>query len=471
MEHYDLFVIGAGPGGYVAAVRAAKLGLKTAVAERGQVGGTCLNRGCIPTKALLHAAQVYRDVKECARFGVTAEAVGYDMKSVYEYKEDSVEQLRKGVCSLLEQNGVMLYRGSACLHKDRRISIAGADGETVCCTASRVLLAAGSVPSKIRIPGAELAAVVSSDDLLREPPHGKRLVIIGGGVIGVEFATAFASYGWEISIVEAKAQLLPAMDREISQNLKMILKKRGITSYTDTRVEEISRDEENGECVCRLASKGKAMNLFADQVLVAVGREACITGLTDEDVTVAAECGRLLVDEHFKTSLDGVYAVGDVIGGMQLAHLASAQGIAAVEDICGVPRSVDVNLVPSCVYTDPEIACVGITEEEAKKSGKEVICGKFVMSANGKSLLTKQERGFIKLVFEKDTETLLGAQLMCARATDMIGELALAVENGLDCADLVKVMRAHPTFYEAVTEAAGSAKGEAIHIAPPRKRR
>lgn len=471
MEHYDLFVIGAGPGGYVAAIRAAKLGMKTAVAERGQVGGTCLNRGCIPTKALLHAAQVYRDVKDCARFGVTAEAVGYDMKSVYEYKEESVKQLREGVRSLLEQNGVTLYRGSACLHKDRRISIAGEEGETVCCTASHVLLAAGSAPAKIRIPGAGLAEVVSSDDLLREPPEGTRLVIIGGGVIGVEFATVFASYGWEISIVEAEAQLLPAMDREISQNLKMILKKRGITSYTDSSVEEISKDEESGECICRLTSKGKALDLYADRVLIAVGRSACLTGLTDEDVEIAADRGRILVDDHFKTSLDGVYAIGDVIPGMQLAHLASAQGIAAVEDMCGVPRSVDVNLVPSCVYTDPEIACVGLTEEEAKKSGREVMCGKFVMSANGKSLLTKQERGFIKLVFEKDTEILLGAQLMCARATDMIGELALAVENGLDYADLVKVMRAHPTFYEAVTEAAESAKGEAIHIAPPRKRR
>lgn len=466
-QQYDLIVIGAGPGGYVAAIKAAKLGLKTAVVEQDHVGGTCLNRGCIPAKAMLHASALYREMKESGRFGVFASDVTFDYEKIVAYKEDTTNQLVQGVEQLFKANGVTLITGKGTLCPDREVRVEK-DGEIQSYQAKHVILASGSKPFILPIPGMELPGVITSDELfqLRELP--KSLAIIGGGVIGVEFATAFASLGCEVTILEAMPRLIPNMDKEIAQSLKLILKKRGVDIHTSAAVQCVT--EEDGQYVCHYVEKEEEKSVAAQYVLCAVGRRPNTEGLFGEGVMPEMERGRITVDEHFETSLAGVYAIGDAVKGMQLAHTASAQGIVTAEYLAGEKPSVDLNVVPSCVYTDPEIASVGVTEEAAKEAEIPVKVGKVIMSTNGKTLISREERGFIKVLAREEDQVILGAQMMCARATDMIGELATAVANGMTVEQMERAMRAHPTYNEAVGEAFEELTGGAIHIAPKKKR-
>lgn len=464
-NHYDLFVIGAGPGGYEAAIKAAQLGMKVALAEKDKIGGTCLNRGCIPTKALLHAAGIYQELKSCEEYGISAKECGFQMDGIYEYKNNTLEQLRQGTEQLIVANGITILRGSACIQPDKKIQMNLITGEVEEYEADYILIATGSMPMPLSIPGVELPGVLTSDDILDRNQNMQKLLIIGGGVIGVEFATIFSSFGCEVTIIEAMPSLLSNLDREISQNLKMIFKKRGINIYCDS---VFQKAEIQDKLICTFTQKDKTMDLETDKILIAVGRKANIEGLFAGGLSPELTKGRVKVDENFVTSIPGIYAIGDVIGGKQLAHLASAQGIAAVEHMKDKKPAVNLEVVPACVYTNPEIASVGITEEEAKKMGVKVKTGKFIMSANGKSIITKEERGFIKLIFEEETEILLGAHLMCARATDMIGELTLAITNKLNIDGLSLAMRAHPTYEEAIGEAVLDSRRQAIHIAPRR---
>ena len=295
------------------------------------------------------------------------------------------------------------------------------------------------------------------------------LIIIGGGVIGTEMASVYAALGKQVTIVEAAERILPTMDREISQNMSMILKKRGVEIYTSALVSEISQ-QEDGLC-CHFTAKKEEKTAEADTILLSVGRRPCVGQLFADSFAVdCTERGFVMVDENFRTSVPSIYAVGDVIGRIQLAHAAESQGIAAVEHMQGQPVSVRHDLVPSCVYTTPEIAMVGITVDEAKKEGRAVITGKYVMSGNAKTVIEQQDRGFVKLVFDQESEVLLGAQLMCARATDLISELTTAIAAGLTREQLAGIMRPHPTFSEGITEAAEAAVGQSIHSMPSRRR-
>ena len=387
-EKFDVVVIGAGPGGYVAAIKSAKLGMKTAVIEEREVGGTCLNRGCIPAKAMIHASTLYREIKEADRFGISASDVTYDFEKILEYKEQT------------------------------------------------------TVP--------------------------KSLVIIGGGVISVEFATVYSALGSKVTILEAMPRLVPNMDKEIAQNLKLILKKRGVESHTSAAVQGVHM--EGDTCICTFVEKEKEQTVEAEYVLCAVGRCPNTDGLFAEGAAPDMERGRVLVNDKFESSIPGVYAIGDLIFGAQLAHAASAQGIVVAEQLAGKEPSVNLDVVPGCVYTDPEIASAGITEDAAKEQGIKVKTGKFIMSANGKSLITKEERGFIKIVADEETDVILGAQMMCARATDMIGEFVTAIANKMTVAQLLKGMRAHPTYNEGIGEALEEAEGGAIHVVPKKKK-
>lgn len=467
MEKFDVIVVGAGPGGYVAAIKAAKEGLKTAIVENRKVGGTCLNRGCIPAKAMIHASSLYREMKEAERFGVSAESVTFDYEKIVSYKEETTEKLVQGIEQLLKGNGVTILSGKGTLEADRVVCVKGEEGEERY-TAENIILAAGSKPLVLPIPGLDLPGVLTSDELfkLREMP--KSLVIIGGGVISVEFASVYANLGCKVTIVEAMPRLIPNMDKEIAQNLKMILKKRGVDIHTSAAVQRV--EEEDGQYTCVFLEKEKEVRVSAQYVLCAVGRCPNTDGLLGEGVEALMERGRFVVDENFKTGIDGVYAIGDLVKGMQLAHLASAQGAYVAEKLAGKEPTNALEYVPGCVYTDPEIASVGMTEDEAKERGIEVKTGKFIMSANGKSLITKEERGFIKVIVDKETDVILGAQMMCARATDMIGEFVTAVANGLTAAQLLKGMRAHPTYNEGVAEALEEVHGGAVHVMPKRKR-
>lgn len=464
---FDVIVIGGGPGGYVAAIKSAKEGFKTAVVEDIRVGGTCLNRGCIPAKAMIHASHLYREAKEASRFGVHCADVTYNYEEILTYKESTTDKLVSGVEQLLKANGVTQLTGHGTLEEGNKVSVKCGEEVNVY-EADKVIIATGSKPVILPLPGMDLKGVLTSDELfqLREVPES--LAIIGGGVISVEFATVFAALGSKVTIVEAMPRLLPNMDKEISQNLKMILKKRGIDSHTGASVKSVS--ENNGMLSVNFEEKGKEVSVEAQYVLCAVGRRPNTEGLFGENVSLEMDRNFIKVDENFKTSMDNVYAIGDVVRGMQLAHVASAQGIYVVEKLANKETSINLSAVPGCVYTDPEIASVGLTEEEAKEKGIEVKVGKFIMSANGKSLITQEERGFIKIVVDANTDVVLGAAMMCARATDMVGEFVTAVANKLTAHDLIRGMRSHPTYNEGIGEALEDAMGEAIHIAPKRRR-
>lgn len=466
-QTYDLVVIGAGPGGYVAAIKAAKLGLHTAVIEDREVGGTCLNRGCIPAKAMIHASSLYREMKESGQFGVLADQVRYDYGKIKAYKEETSANLRQGVEQLFTANGVTLIRGKGTLIAEKVIEVHTDEG-TERIHAGHVILASGSKPLILPIEGMDLPNVLTSDELFALPEVPKSLIVIGGGVISVEFATVFAALDCEVTIIEALPKILPNLDKDISQNLKMILKKRGIDIHTGASVQGVKADGE--ELICTFLEKEKPVEVKAQYVLCAVGRVAMTSGLLGDGLSLEMERGRLVVNEHFETSMKDVYAIGDVIKGMQLAHTASAQGTYVAEMLAGRTPEVDLSVVPSCVYTNPEIASVGITEEEAKEKDISIRVGKFIMSANGKSLISKEERGFIKVITGEESHVVLGAQMMCARATDMIGEFATAVANGLTAEQLLKTMRAHPTYNEGVAEALEELFDGAIHVAPRKKR-
>ena len=466
-QHYDVMVIGAGPGGYVAAIRAAKLGLHVAVVEEDRAGGTCLNRGCIPAKAMIHAAETYRSAREADRFGVETGRVSFDYGKILAYKEETTDALVQGVEQLLAGNGVDRLAGKGTLLAGKKVRVTTEEKEEVY-AADHIILAAGSKPLLLPIPGMDLPGVLTSDGLFRLQECPESLAIIGGGVISVEFATAFAGLGTKVTILEALPRLVPNLDKEISQNLKMILKKRGVDIHTSASVQEVA--EEDGRYVLRFTEKEQKREVSARYVLCAVGRVPNTEGLFAEDALPDMERGRVLVDEKFETSIPGVYAIGDLIFGMQLAHTASAQGTVVAEHLAGRSASVDLSVVPSCVYTDPEIASVGLTEEAAKEQGIPVRVGKFSMSANGKSLISREERGFVKILAAEESGVILGAQMMCARATDMIGELATAVANGLTAKQLLRGMRAHPTYNEGVGEALEELEGGAVHVMPRRKR-
>ena len=467
MSQYQLIVIGAGPGGYEAAIRAAQLGLKTAVIENRDIGGTCLNRGCIPTKALLHSAGLYRGVKEFESVGLKAEGVSFDISKVHVRKNEVITQMRSGIEQLIEANKIDVYRGTGTITGEHDVVVDTEDGKTEL-TADNILVATGSVPSRPPIPGLDLPNVGTSDEFLfLEDKLYDNVLIIGGGVIGVEFASIYQSFGCHVTIVEAMDRILPPMDKEISRNLDMILKKRGVKIYTGAMVSKI--EEIGNGLSCHFTRKGKEEVVEADGILVSIGRRPNTQGLFAEGFEVEMERGRIITDDEFKTSIPSIRAIGDVTAKIQLAHMASAQGICAVEMIAGEEPSIDLNVVPGCVYTDPEIATVGMTEDEAKAAGIAVRKGKYIMFGNGKTVIEQADRGFMKVLFDKETDVILGAQLMCCRATDMISELATAIVNKLTSADLGKVIRPHPTFTEAVTEAVESAHGRAILLAPVKK--
>lgn len=499
-EKYDLVVIGAGPGGYVAAIHGAKKGLRTAVIEQGKSGGTCLNRGCIPTKAMIHAAGEYRRAREGGRFGVSASSVKFDYEEILKYRQETVESLVSGVDHLLKTNGVTVIRGKGRLEKageggSGHIVSADTGEERLMLEAGRVILAAGSEPAGLPITGADLPGVVNSDGLFAMDHAPESLVIIGGGVIGMEFATVFTDLGTEVTVLEALPRILENFDKEISRNLQMIMKKRGTRIQAGVSVKEIRPSAEDpSKLVCVYEGKGGQEEAEADTILIAAGRRPVTEGLFSTDIPLAFDGKFIAVDENMQTCIPGIYAIGDLIGGMQLAHEASAEGTRAAQHIAmssglsrpegpdagekaqdfreqeANPFHQDLRVIPGCVYTDPEIAVAGMDEEQAKESGEEYAVGKFIMSANGKSLITGEERGFIKVIASADSGRILGAQMMCARATDMIGEFVTAIANSLTVDDMLRGVRAHPTYSEGIGEALEDVFGESTHTAPKKRR-
>ena len=472
-DKFDLVVIGAGPGGYEAAVEGVQKGMKVALVENRELGGTCLNRGCIPAKTILHTAELYHELQSGPSIGLTAREPVIDMEMVQKRKDEVLEQLRKGIASLMKTNRISVFYGTGTILDREHVKVAlsgektgekaeeqpdGQKQDQVVLETGHILIATGSVPACPPIPGSSLPGVVTSDGLLDKKDLFEHLIIIGGGVIGMEFASVYSSLGHGVTVIEALDRILPTMDKEIAQNLKMIMKKRNVDIHTGAKVEEILRTEDGAGLICRYVEKDKPCEARADGILIAAGRRAYTGGLiTDESSQevkdMAMERGRIVTDETYETSVPGIYAIGDVTGGIQLAHAATAQGRNAVAHMAGEDMVIRTDIIPSCVYTNPEIGCVGISADEAKARGMEAVTKKYIMSANGKSILSQQERGFIKVVADSGSHRILGAQMMCARATDMISQFAVAMANGLTLEDMAKVIFPHPTFSEGILEA------------------
>ena len=459
---HDLIIIGSGPGGYEAAIRARQNGLSVLLFEKGDIGGTCLNRGCIPTKALLHAAELLECMKTADEWGIHA-AASLDADILYCRKSAVVADLRGGIEQLLKAHGVEVVNAEAAFLGNGNVRANGIVYE-----AASVILATGSVPSFPPIEGIKNnPMVVTSDEMLLAPPRSDDIVILGGGVIGVEMAAFCLSIGMQVTIIEALPRILPLMDKEISQSVGMNLKKKGANILTGAR---LLRVDTTGESL-DLHLEGRDETLNAGMMLVATGRGGCLDNLLAECV-VRPEIrrGRILTDSDCKTSLPNVYAIGDITMGPQLAHAASAQGRFVADLLAGIPMETQIAVIPSCIYTSPEIAAVGLTEAEAKEQGIEAVAGKYIMGGNGRTMIAGSGRGFIKVVVEKETEIILGAQLMCERATDIIDEFTVALVNRLTVTDMLKAVRPHPTFTEGIQEALESIHNRAIHMSPSKRR-
>ena len=453
---FDVVVIGGGPGGYVAALRAAQLGAKTAVVEKDRVGGTCLVRGCIPTKALLQSSELYSLAKAGAPFGLVVDKIGFDWPAAQKRKGGVVDQLVKGVEGLFKAGGVTLVRGSASLGGDGVVDVSGDRLQ-----AKDIIIATGSAIARIPLKGAELT--IDSDQILELKEIPARLAVIGGGVVGMEFAAMFAALGSKVTVFEMLPQILPMVDADLVTVYTKHLAGIGGEIHTNAKVEQVVRGK--GGLRVRFSSGGEGGSVDADQVLLAVGRVPYTQGLEAEKAGVKLERGRVVVDEHLHTSAEGVWAIGDVIGGIMLAHVASYEGLCAVDNIVGhANRTPDYHAAPNCVYTEPEIAHVGLGEKEAKDKGLDVKIGRFPFAASGRALTLGQSEGFVKVIADASSGKLLGAHIVGPRATDLIAEATLAIQNGLTLEQVDLTIHAHPTLPESLMEAALAAQGRAIHI-------
>ncbi len=448
---YQLIVIGAGPGGYVAALHAAKLGMKVAVVENRQAGGTCLNRGCVPTKTLLHSSQIYHDIRTGEHAGITADTVNIDMNAIFAHKRAVSEKLSSGIEGMFKGAKVDLIRGTATILGTGRVSVdTGAIVTEYTC--EHILAATGSVPARPPIPGLTLPQVLTSDELLEGCDHlYKSIVIIGGGVIGVEFATFYNDLGCEVTIIEGMDRLLPTMDRELGQNLAQIMKKRGVKLHLNSMVQCVEESAEGA--TVKFQTKGVDNQASGEVVLCAIGRKPYLDGLFADGCAPEMNGKSIKVNERYETSIPGVYAIGDVSSKIQLAHVASAQGTACVDLLCGRENHTSQSVVPSCIYSRPEIAVVGLTDAECKEREIPAKSGKCAMYGNAKTVIMDGDRAFMKVVAHAETGKILGAQLMCEHATDMISQLSQAIANGMTAQQLLLAMRPHPTFEEVLSEA------------------
>ncbi|NCC14889.1 MAG: dihydrolipoyl dehydrogenase [Clostridia bacterium] len=455
-------VIGGGPGGYVAAIRAAQLGGEVTLIEKNKLGGTCLNVGCIPTKVLLHAAEALAEAQEMAEIGINVEVKGIDWNKVQAKKSAVTHQLVSGVSGLMKANKIKVIDGVASFLSKDTLTVTKKDGSKENLTFDKIIIAAGSVPAVPPIPGVkENANCVDSTGALSFETVPKSLLVIGGGVIGIELATAYSRFGTEVTVVEAMSKLLPMMDGELTAQLRKMMEARGIKIMTDAKVQSV---EAGAVTRVNVEVGGKVEVFTAEKVLVAVGRRTDTEALNLDAVGIAHDRGRITSNDKMETSVANVYAIGDCLGKVMLAHVASAQGEVAAENALGEEAVYDGATNPSCVYTDPEFAGVGLTEEKAKELGIDFKVGKFPLMANGKSLIMNGGVGMIKFIIGNEYKEVLGVHILGPRATDLIGECALAIGMEATVEDIFATIHAHPTVTEAVREAALAAEKRAIHI-------
>jgi dihydrolipoamide dehydrogenase len=470
-EDYDLVILGGGTGGYVAAIRASQLGMKVAIVEKGELGGTCLHRGCIPSKALLRSAEVFRQTKEAEQFGIVTKEPAVNFSKVQERKENIIQKLHQGVQGLMKKGKIKVYHGfgrilgpSIFSPMPGTISVEYENGEeNTMIVPNNVLIATGSKPKSL--PGLKMDGdfVMSSDDALQMESLPKSILIVGGGVIGIEWASMLADFGVAVTVIEYGSRILPTEDDAISKEAEKLLKKRGIkfvknaTTLPETLsiVDGVSVDAE---------VNGKTESFHAEKMLISVGREANTTNIGLENTDIAVENGVIKTNEFYQTKESHIYAIGDVIGGMQLAHVASHEGITALEHMANQnPYPIDYNNVPSCIYSSPEVASVGMTEKQAEEKGFDIKTGKFPFQAIGKALVHGESDGFVKIISDKVTEDIIGVHMIGPHVTDMISEAGLAKVLDATPWEIAQSIHPHPTLSEVMGEAALAVEGNQIH--------
>ena len=443
---FDIAVIGSGPGGYVAAIRAAQLGKKVAIIEKADLGGVCLNWGCIPTKALLKSAQVFDYINHAADYGITVKDHKVDFDGMIKRSRGVADGMSKGIAFLMKKNKIEVIKGAAKLAGKGKISVTGDDGKA-------------QLPN-IKIDG---KFVIGYREAMVLPKQPKELIIIGSGAIGMEFAYFYSSIGTKVTIVEFMSRILPIEDEEVSKAMAMVYKKRGIEILTESSVEavEIKKDR----CKVTVKTKNGEVTLESDIVLSAAGVQTNLENLGLEEMGIKADKGKVVVDDFYRTSAPGVYAIGDIVPGPALAHVASAEGIICVEAICGHhPAPLNYGNIPGCTYTHPEVASVGYTEAQAKEKGYDIMVGKFPFSASGKAAAGGHKDGFVKVIFDKKYGEWLGCHMVGEGVTDIIIEAVVARNLETTGLEILKSIHPHPTMSEAVMEAVAQAYGECIHL-------
>lgn len=461
---YDLLVIGSGPGGYVAAIRGAQLGMKTAIVERAELGGICLNWGCIPTKALLKSAQALYMAQHAADYGVEIEgAVKPGLEKMIARSRAVASGMNKGVEYLLKKNNITLLQGSACLQAGRSVEITAGDDSKQHVTARHIIIAAGARANTLPFAPIDGNKIIGYRQALTPETIPQSMAIIGSGAIGSELAWFYHTLGTQVYLIETLDNIVPLEDEDVSVQLSRSFRKAGIKVMAGTLLQKVDTSGEG--CTLQLKTKKGEESLHVSLVLSAVGIIPNTEGLGLKNLSIETERGRIKVDEHFQTQAEGVYAIGDVIATPALAHVASAEAIHCVEHIAGLPvKPVNYNNIPSCIYTTPEIASVGLTEKAAREKGFELKTGKFPFTASGKAAAAGEKDGFVKLIFDAGTDALLGAHLIGANVSEMIAGLVTARNLGVKGTDIIRSMHPHPSMSEAIMEAAAAAHGEAIHL-------
>jgi dihydrolipoamide dehydrogenase len=464
---YDLIVIGTGPGGYVCAIRAAQLGLKTAVVEKNATfGGTCLNIGCIPSKALLHASELFEEAGHIfGKMGIGVSAPKLDLKAMMAFKDEGVDGNVKGVEFLLKKNKIDTFHGAGRIAAPGKVEVKGADGKTQALEAKSIVIATGSDVARLKGIDIDEKRIVSSTGALSLPEVPKHLLVVGAGVIGLELGSVWRRLGAQVTVVEFLDGVLPGMDGEVRRQAQRLFEKQGMTFKLSSKVTAVDSSGKRLKATIEPAKGGTAETVEADIVLVAIGRVPYTDGLGLKEAGVKLdERGRIVVDHYYAASVPGIWAIGDVIAGPMLAHKAEDEGVAVAEILVGEAGHVNYDAIPNVVYTYPEIATVGKSEDDLKAAGVSYNVGKFPFTANGRAKVNLTTDGFVKILADAKTDRVLGVQLICADAGNMIAEAAIAMEFGASAEDIARTCHAHPTLSEAVKEAAMAVAKRAIHM-------
>jgi len=468
VEEREIVVIGGGPGGYVAAIRAAQLGGKVTLIEKDTLGGTCLNRGCIPSKALLHSVEVLQSVKEAGQYGIDVPSVSVDLARMMARKNRVVSQLVSGVGGLLSANKVEVIKGTARLKAGKQIEVNDAQGQKRTLQAQKIIIATGAKAIKLPIPGADSpTGIVPADSILNISAIPKSLLMIGGGVVGLEMTTILTRLGGKVTVVEMLPHVLPAEDEELTNIITKALQDDGVAVYTGAKVTKIE-DAPGGKLVTVVARDGEK-KIEAEIVAIAVGYRPNTADLGLEEAGIAAVKGAIQANQRMETNVPGIYAVGDCIGKIMLAYIAMTEGEVAADNAMGKDTCMDYNVVPRCVFLMPELAAVGLTEADAASNGFKVKVGKFPFAANGMATILGERRGLVKIVTGEKTGQILGVHIVGPRATDLIAEATLAVKLELTAEELIATIHSHPSLSEAVREAALDVTGEMIHFISRKK--